>query len=315
MGERTAGAGAGADRRSRAAARNPAGEARATRERLGGLGIDGRDPALVGRQARHPPPAGGARGALPAAVRGLPPARHPASADGAPRRRPGRDRGHARAHARAGPTGLAGMAAIVEHRDVRLLRPLLGVPRGRLTATLEARGVGWIDDPSNEDRRFERVRVRQDGGACRRSSADRRSAAARDRELAEAALRGPRGRAGRASPWITCSCRGLSKEIAGRLLGRVVQAVGGRRLSAAAGPAGARGGTAFAGRAVRGKSGKSQDFTLSGCQLMLRRDPGSRRLRWIVRPESGRRHEKKPGQPLVPAAFFACGASAAPHVD
>jgi len=30
------------------------------------------------------------------------------------------------------------------------------VPRARLTATLQARGIGWIDDPSNEDRRFAR---------------------------------------------------------------------------------------------------------------------------------------------------------------
>ena len=32
---------------------------------------------------------------------------------------------------------------------------------------------------------------------------------------------------------------------------------------------------------------------------MLRRDPVTRRLRWIVRPESGRKHVNKPGQPLV----------------
>jgi tRNA(Ile)-lysidine synthase len=61
---------------------------------------------------------------------------------------------------RTGP-GLAAMAAIVEHRDLRLLRPLLGVSRGRIEATLRARGQAWIDDPSNRDRRFERVRARQ----------------------------------------------------------------------------------------------------------------------------------------------------------
>src|SRR4029077_20890365 len=46
----------------------------------------------------------------------------------------------------SGPDGLAGMAAVVEHRDLRLLLPLLGVPRRRLTATIEARGIAWIDD-------------------------------------------------------------------------------------------------------------------------------------------------------------------------
>ena len=108
-----------------------------------------------------------------------------------------------RAARESGPDGLAGMAALVEHRDARLLRPLLAVPRVRLTATLQARGIGWIDDPSNEDRRFERVRVRQDGGVAPAPTGGR---AARDHEVARAALQtlevGPRG-----SPWINLSCR------------------------------------------------------------------------------------------------------------
>jgi tRNA(Ile)-lysidine synthase len=216
-----------------------------------------------------------------------------------------------RAARASGPDGLAGMAAVVEHRDARLLRPLLAVPRGRLTATLEARGIGWIDDPSNEDRRFERVRVRQDGiaAAALRPPGSR---AVRDREVARAALRtlevGPNSVA---LDQLVVS--DLSKEITGRLLGRVVQAVAGgaypprrERLERAA--------ARLSLEAGRGKSGKSQDFTLSGCQLMLRRDPATRRLRWIVRRESGRRNNKTPGQPLVPAAFFACGTSAAPHL-
>jgi tRNA(Ile)-lysidine synthase len=110
----------------------------------------------------------------------------------------------------------------------------------------------------------------------------------------------------------------LSKEITGRLLGRVVQAVAGaaypprrQRLERAVARLSQEQGRGQA----RDKSGKSRDFTLSGCQLMLRRDPATRRLRWIVRPESGRRNHKTPGQPLVPAAFFACGASTATHVD
>ncbi len=57
--------------------------------------------------------------------------------------------------------GLAGMAAVRELPACRIVRPLLGVARGRLTATLEARNVAWIDDPSNRDRRFRRVRLRR----------------------------------------------------------------------------------------------------------------------------------------------------------
>ncbi|WP_317993868.1 tRNA lysidine(34) synthetase TilS [Bartonella gliris] len=46
-------------------------------------------------------------------------------------------------------------------RTVRLIRPLLGVRRKTLRAYLHLKGKTWIDDPTNEDRNFERVRVRQ----------------------------------------------------------------------------------------------------------------------------------------------------------
>jgi tRNA(Ile)-lysidine synthase len=42
-----------------------------------------------------------------------------------------------------------------------VLRPLLAVPRDRLLATLREAGLPYIDDPSNADDRFERVRVRE----------------------------------------------------------------------------------------------------------------------------------------------------------
>ncbi len=70
-----------------------------------------------------------------------------------------------RAARASGPDGLAGMAALVEWAEVRLLRPLLAVRRARLTATLAARGIAWIDDPSNADPRFERARLRLAGVA------------------------------------------------------------------------------------------------------------------------------------------------------
>lgn len=46
-------------------------------------------------------------------------------------------------------------------RKVRLIRPLLGVRRQTLRNYLRSQGKMWIDDPTNEDRNFERVRVRQ----------------------------------------------------------------------------------------------------------------------------------------------------------
>jgi tRNA(Ile)-lysidine synthase len=61
----------------------------------------------------------------------------------------------------SGLDGLAGMAAVAEHRQCRLLRPLLEVPRTRLEATLHAAGQPWIEDPSNRDPAYARVRFRR----------------------------------------------------------------------------------------------------------------------------------------------------------
>jgi len=60
----------------------------------------------------------------------------------------------------SGVIGLAGMAAIREMASMRVLRPLLTVPRDRITATLLDRGQDWIEDASNGDLRFERARLR-----------------------------------------------------------------------------------------------------------------------------------------------------------
>jgi len=60
----------------------------------------------------------------------------------------------------SGSDGLAGMAAIVERGAVRVLRPLLGVSRARLQATLNAVGQCWIDDPSNRNPAYLRTQLR-----------------------------------------------------------------------------------------------------------------------------------------------------------
>nr|WP_275064748.1 tRNA lysidine(34) synthetase TilS [Bartonella sp. ML70XJBT.G] len=58
--------------------------------------------------------------------------------------------------------GLSCMAReAVLRQKVRLIRPLLGVKRETLRAYLRFKGTTWIDDPSNENCNFERVRVRQ----------------------------------------------------------------------------------------------------------------------------------------------------------
>ena len=60
----------------------------------------------------------------------------------------------------SGVHGLAAMAAVTGIEGVRLLRPLLTVPKARLRANLRRRGQAWIEDPSNQDRAFARVRLR-----------------------------------------------------------------------------------------------------------------------------------------------------------
>jgi tRNA(Ile)-lysidine synthase len=57
-----------------------------------------------------------------------------------------------------GRRALAGMAAV----EGRLVRPLLGVDREQTAAYCRARGLGWREDESNDDRRFARARVRND---------------------------------------------------------------------------------------------------------------------------------------------------------
>jgi tRNA(Ile)-lysidine synthase len=65
-----------------------------------------------------------------------------------------------RRRAGSGPDGLAGMSAIRELDGVRLVRPLLGFPKARLVALLNAERQPWIADPSNRDPAFERARLR-----------------------------------------------------------------------------------------------------------------------------------------------------------
>ena len=60
----------------------------------------------------------------------------------------------------SGIDGLAAMPPTTVREGVRIVRPLLDVPRARLTACLRAAGQPWIEDPSNDDPRFARVAVR-----------------------------------------------------------------------------------------------------------------------------------------------------------
>ncbi|TJZ90741.1 tRNA lysidine(34) synthetase TilS [Paracoccus gahaiensis] len=61
-------------------------------------------------------------------------------------------------------SGIDGLAAMAEWRDafgMRWLRPMLGAGRADLRDWLSARGIGWIDDPTNDNADYDRVRARQ----------------------------------------------------------------------------------------------------------------------------------------------------------
>ena len=60
----------------------------------------------------------------------------------------------------SGDRGLAGMASVAEGRSMRILRPLLRIPPVCLRAFLRAKGVSWVEDPSNRSQFAQRSRLR-----------------------------------------------------------------------------------------------------------------------------------------------------------
>ena len=167
----------------------------------------------------------------------------------------------------SGPEGLAGMAAVVERDTLRLLRPLLGVERPRLAATVAAAGLRWIDDPSNQRREFSRVVAREALDDARRD--DLHALAARfatDRRSLDQRL------AGLCVELVSVDRRGfatlareaflaLPPSIARRLLSRLAATFGGRHYPARrAGLERAHGHLAAGRNAVAG-----------GCRFVVRR--------------------------------------------
>ena len=61
----------------------------------------------------------------------------------------------------SGLAGLSGMASVSLHNHVRLLRPLLTVPKARLVATLKSAAQPWAEDASNAQPIYTRNRLRQ----------------------------------------------------------------------------------------------------------------------------------------------------------
>lgn len=129
----------------------------------------------------------------------------------------------------SGPDGLAAMSAIVEHADHRVLRPLLAVPGARLRATLRSLGQDWIEDPSNRNPAFARVRVRAAlAGASQPWSPD----AGRSRKATEAAVARLLAQSVAIHPagWAAIAAeawKAAPRDLARRALMRVLLTVGG----------------------------------------------------------------------------------------
>lgn len=63
--------------------------------------------------------------------------------------------------------GLSAMRPVSQHGKLTVLRPLLDIPKSRLTATLEALGQPWLTDPSNDSDAYLRNDLRQRLGKLR----------------------------------------------------------------------------------------------------------------------------------------------------
>ena len=60
-----------------------------------------------------------------------------------------------------GVDGLAAMSARRVQNGVTLVRPMLDLSRADLRAYLTRNNLNWIDDPSNDDTRFDRIKMRK----------------------------------------------------------------------------------------------------------------------------------------------------------
>jgi tRNA(Ile)-lysidine synthase len=90
----------------------------------------------------------------------------------------------------SGVDGLAAMAPLTERAGVRLARPLLAIPKARLVDYLGGIGQPWIEDLSNTDESYGRVRLRAARSVLEQAglSTDRLLATAEHMQRARAAL-------------------------------------------------------------------------------------------------------------------------------
>lgn len=128
-------------------------------------------------------------------------------------------------------------AAVAATDAVQLVRPFLHLEKARLVATLQAAGIGYVQDPSNADPRFSRTRMRglmtalsAEGLTAHRLAhfADRvrRSEAAIQAAVAAASDRIGLSPGARSIALDSRELRNMPDEIALRLIGRAIGMVG-----------------------------------------------------------------------------------------
>ena len=191
-------------------------------------------------------------------------------------------------------SGVTGLSAMPQRRvrgGLCLVRPLLGIGRAELRGYLRRHGLAWIEDPSNDDMRFERVKVRRAMGVLSEIGVTPRALSAVARNMAQArealdwyTFLAAREHVSIDAGDVILAARGfrtLPDEIARRLLVRALLWIGGgthppRRAAV----------TALIDTMRRGGAG-----TLAGCRVL----PGRGSLRICREYNAVRRHHRPPG--------------------
>lgn len=139
----------------------------------------------------------------------------------------------------SGVLGLSAMARWRRLDGLMLHRPFLDLPRARLAASLRAAGETWCEDPSNDDPRYDRVRLRRAAPMLAELGLDRdrlvatARAMARAGEALEAAVDVGLAAGVEIHPagWAVVRpevLAALPSEIRLRLMARLIRAIGGR---------------------------------------------------------------------------------------
>ena len=182
----------------------------------------------------------------------------------------------------SGLAGLSGMARHSSMNGMRLCRPFLDLDPGTLRASLDGSGIPTVDDPSNSDGRFERVRVRgelaESGAApllCRLADAASRLKGAL-LDGVRAAMAGKAGLSASGHCWVDRDAfAALPDTAAAGLLSLMVRAMATARYPVS--------GEALARLAVAIRQGR--ETTLGGCEWRVSAADGGERVVCLAEAE------------------------------